>query len=115
MTARTARGTNADFAERESEIIAQDEHCGSIFDLVLVFQRGNGDSTQIHEGLRFDEQDLLVADCRTNCQCLAAGNIERTTYPARDLIDHHKTAVVSRPFILCARIPEADDQPHKKG
>src|SRR5215470_13972228 len=97
-------GANANLAEGQRQVVADDEDRRALPDLVLIYQRGDGDSAQIHEGLRLGQQNFLLADCHACRQSLTLGGFDFFPRAARQLIDDHETAVVARPFIFRAWI-----------
>src|SRR5215475_6850047 len=104
LAARAPSGANANLAEGQRQVVADDEDRRALPDLVLVDQRGDGDSAQVHEGLRLDQQNFLLADCRAGGQSLTLGGFNLFPRAARQLIDDHETAVVARPLVFRAGI-----------
>src|SRR5262245_56389126 len=104
LAARAPSGANANLAEGQRQIIADDEDRRALSDLVLFYQRGGGGPAQVHEGLRFDQQSLLPSDCRAGRQSLAFRDFDLLPRAARQLINDHKTTVVARPFVFGAWI-----------
>src|SRR6266498_1116199 len=104
LAARAPSGANANLVEGQRQVVADDEDRRAFPDLVLVYQRGDGDSAQVHEGLRLDQQNFLQADRRAGGQSLTFGGFNLFPRAARQLIDDHETAVVARPLVFRAGI-----------
>src|SRR5262245_34977074 len=104
LAARAPFGANANLAEGQRQVVADDEYRRALQELVIAYPRGAGDPAQFHEGLRLNQQNFLRTDCRAASQSLTLGGFNHFPRAARQLIDDHETAVVTRPLVFRARI-----------
>src|SRR5262249_53333009 len=98
-------------AERQVEIIAYDEQALG-WQLVEVHQLTNALPAQVHEGLRFHQQDLLGAFHPLGNLGMKSRLKTPNIRPGGERVDHSKTDIMPRAVIAAARIAKADHRLH---
>src|SRR3972149_2892819 len=109
-----AASAQAHFADRQVEVVVDDEQLARVVQPEASHQVRDGLAALVHEGARLGERDLLAGDLAPAQRCLAA-RVELDAVAACEPVHRPEADVVAVGGILLARVAEADDQPDGYG
>src|SRR6266850_232662 len=104
---------NPDLSQWQGQIVRY--HYQLVTGLIaLVFRQQTGDclSTQVHKRLRLDQLHCAAFNFAATYQRTAFATAYGDPGITCQLVNQHETQVVSRPFVLFARITDPDNKTH---
>src|SRR5687767_9736618 len=113
MAAGTSPGAEPDRAERQIDVVNNNEHVGerSLIPIDGFPHRG---PAQVHVCLRLEEYDLLsLVECFDKVGAKSITSFAHNM-PPRELIDDHETEVAPGRGVLPARVPQTHDDLHNQ-
>src|SRR5258708_4009173 len=99
-------------SQRKVQLVINHEQILLRVGLVFPGQFQHRHAAQVHEGLRFGQQQLFVAEARPGRQCLAVPVIDRHATLRGQPVDQQKADVVRRKLVFDTRIAKTNDQLH---